>query len=206
VRLWRRLLATLAALAAFALTACSIQPDTAPRVIPPDDRGVLDPVPAVGGETAGTTRVYLVTERDGGRRQLRAVTRDVDATPTAALLELLKGPNDQEVDNGLGTELPPDLTLLSARLAGGTLHVDVSEELLDVPAAAAVLAVAQIVFTASAVDGVVEVRLRVNGESRAWPDGSGELTTSELTIYDYPGLAESTQPAYPPIPSEFGTG
>lgn len=187
------------------VAACSIQPDTAPRVIPPDDRMVLDPVLAEGGETAGTTRVYLVTERDGERRHLRAVTRDVAATPSAALEELLKGANPQEIDAGLDSELPPGLDLISARPAGSALQVDVTEEILDLPAPAAQLAVAQIVFTASELEGIDEVRLLVNGETRAWPDGTGELTTEPLTVYDYPGLAESTQPAFPPIPSEQPT-
>jgi spore germination protein GerM len=191
----------LAALVSVAAAGCSIQPDTAPRVIPPNDRVELNPLLAEGGEAAGTTRLYLVAASDGGERELRAVARDVDATPTAALQELLKGPNPPEVDGGLGTELPPGLSLLSARQAGSVLQVDVSEEILDLPAPGTILAVAQIVFTASQIDGVEQVRLRVNGNPRAWPDGRGELTTAPLTTYDYPDLVESTQPAYPPIPS-----
>jgi spore germination protein GerM len=197
----RRLAALLGGLA-LAVTACSIQPDTAPREIPVDDRGLLEPVAAEGGERAGTTRVYFVGDTDEGEPRLRAVPRDVDATPMDALQELLKGTNDQEAEIGLRTSLPPELTLLSARMVAGTLQVDVTDEILDLPAPALQLAVAEIVFTASELDRVRDVRLRVDGQSRAWPDGSGELTTAPLTVYDYPGLAESTQPAYPPIPSE----
>ena len=196
----RRTLAALV-LAAAATTACSIQPDTAPREIPQNDRGLLDPVPPEGGEAAGSTRVYLVAERDGGERFLRSAQRGVDATPVAALEELFKGPNDAEDEAGLGSAIPAGLRLLSARLVAGTLQVDVSEELLDVPVPALIYAVAEIVFTASELDGVDEVRLRVNGQSREWPDGRGELQSRPLTTYDFPGYAESTQPAYPPIPS-----
>jgi hypothetical protein len=46
------------------------------------------------------------------------------------------------------------------------------------------------------------VRIRVDGQTRDWPDGNGELQTRPLTVYDYPGLAESAQPPYPPVPSE----
>jgi hypothetical protein len=191
-----------AAAVVLALAACSIQPDTAPRDIPVGDRARLDPVIPGGGESGGTTRVYLVTEGDDGQRRLRAVTRQVDATPTDALQELFKGPNDEEVDAGLRSELPTGLQLLSAQPVGSLLQVDVTEELLHLPAPALLLAVAEIVFTATELDGVRSVRLRVNGEPRGWPDGSGELTDDELTVYDFPGLAESTQPAYPPIPSE----
>lgn len=190
-----------AALCAVLVTSCSIQPDPAPREIPQDDRGLLDPVTPEGGEAAGSTRVFLVVEGDDGERRLRSVQRGVDATATAALEELFKGANDQEDEAGLGTAIPDGLMLLGARPVAGTLQVDVSEEILDVPVPTLILAVAGIVFTASELDGVREVRLKVNGQNRPWPDGRGELQTRPLTVYDYPGLAESSQPAYPPVPS-----
>jgi len=193
--------AALGVLVVLGAAACSIQPDTAPREIPQGDRGLLDPVTPEGGEAVGSTRVYLVSEHDEGERRLRAVQRDVDATPSDALEELFKGANDQEVGAGLGTAIPAGLRLLSARPVAGTLQVDVSSEILDLPVPLLVLAVAQIVFTGSELDGVREVRLKVEGENREWPDGRGELQTRTLTEYDYPGLAESSQPAYPPIPS-----
>ena len=191
-----------AAIAGLALlAACSIQPDTAPRAIPADERGLLDPLTPEGGEADGSTRVFLVVDTDDGEAQLRAVARGVDATPTAALTELFKGVNDQEDEAGLSTAIPAGLVLLGARSIAGTLQVDVSEEILDLPGPALELAVAEIVFTASELDGVREVRLKVNGQNREWPDGGGELQNRALTAYDYPGLAESSQPAYPPIPS-----
>jgi spore germination protein GerM len=196
--------AILLASALLALGACSIQPDTAPREIPQNDRGLLSPVAPEGGEAAGSTRVYLVAER-GGERRLRAVARGVDATPSAVLEELFKGANDQEDEAGLGTTIPPGLQLLSSRSVAGTLQVDVSEEILDVPGPALIFAVAEIVFTASELDGVREVRLKVNGENVPWPDGQGELQSRPLSVYDYPGLAESSQPPYPPIPSGLAT-
>jgi spore germination protein GerM len=180
--------------------ACSIQPDTAPRQIPQGERGQLEPVTPEGGEAEGSTRVYLVAERSDGEPVLRAVQRSVDATPDAALEELFKGANDQEDGDGLGTAIPAGLRLLGARSVAGTLQVDVSSEILDLPAPALIYAVAQIVFTGSELDGVREVRLKVGGQNREWPDGRGELQTGTLTVYDFPGLAESSQPAYPPIP------
>jgi hypothetical protein len=57
------------------------------------------------------------------------------------------------------------------------------------------------VFTANEIEGVRSVRLRVDGAAREWPNGRGELRTDALTVYDFPGLAESTQPPYPPIPT-----
>ena len=56
----------MALVAVLAVTAgCSIQPDTAPRDIPQGDGAILDPVDPEGGATAGSTRVYLVSDDDG---------------------------------------------------------------------------------------------------------------------------------------------
>jgi len=195
-----RIIAALAVVAAAG--ACSIQPDASPRDIPNADRALSDPlVPAEGGESAGSTRVYLVKESDDGTPQLRAVLRSVEPTASGVMQELLKGPNTQEEDEGITTTMPPGLVLRSARSGAGVLTVDVSSELLDEPAPKLQLAIAQIVFTASELEGVREVRVTVLGTIRPWPDGEGELRTSALTVYDYPGLVESAQPPFPPIPS-----
>jgi spore germination protein GerM len=183
------------------VSGCAIQSDASPRDIPVADRSLSADLPAEGGEAAGSTRVFLVHESDDGPR-LRSVLRSVQPTPRAVMLELLKGPNAHEDERGITSALPRDLVLISARAGAGVMTVDVSAQLLDEPAPQLQLAIAQIVFTASELDGVREVRIRVDGTNRPWPDGQGELQTAPLTTYDYPGLVESTQPPYPPIPSK----
>ena len=82
------------------------------------------------------------------------------------------------------------------------LTVDVSPEILELPGSALRLAVAQIVFTASELDGVRGVRLRVDGETGLGPTAAASCRTTALTVYDFPGLAESAQPPYPAVPSQ----
>jgi Sporulation and spore germination len=185
-------------------TGCAIQPDNAPREIPPAERGQLDLLPP-GGEAIGQSRIYLVAgEGPGGERELRTVLRDVEppTDPEAVLRTLIAGANPGEADSGMTSPLPSSSTLHSARLVASTLNVDLSGEILELPGSSLRDAIAQIVFTGSELDGVRAVRIRVDGRTRGWPDGSGELQERPLTIYDYPGLAESAQPPYPPIPSE----
>ena len=179
---------------------CAIQPDTSPREIPDGDRIPLEVVEPAGGEAEGSTRIFLVEGGDGERR-LRSVLRRVDGRPLAVLSELFKGPNDEEEARGLRSELPGGLRLNGSRPLAGTLNVDVSSEILDLPEASLRLAVAEIVFTASELDGIRAVRLTTDGEQRSWPDGQGELQDDALTVFDYPGLVESAQPPYPPVPS-----
>jgi len=182
---------------------CAIQPDNAPREIPPAERGQLDPE-APGGEASGESRIYLVAG-DGaeGGRELRSVSRDVDPpTREEVLRALIAGPFRGEEEAGMSSPLPKSTTLHSAPLVASTLTVDISAEILELPGSSLRDAVAQIVFTGSELDGVRSVRILVDGESQNWPDGSGELQNRPLTIYDYPGLAESAQPPYPAVPSE----
>lgn len=94
--------------------------------------------------------------------------------------------------------------MLSARPVGELLTVDVNDVFGELTADSLELAVAQIVATASELDGISAVQLRIEGEPRFWPLGNGELTDRPLTIYDYPGVVESSQPAFPAIPLVSG--
>ncbi len=183
--------------------SCAIQPDSSPKDIPQDELPPTEMIDPEAGASAGSSRIFLLTsDEDNGERQLRSVLRSVpDASPFAVLEELFRGPNSEEFEAGLRSGLPEGLELLSARSVAGTLNVDVSSDILELPAPALRLAVAEIVFTASELEGGRAVRLLVGGEIRGWPNGSGEQQNTPLSVYDYPGLAESAQPAYPPLPS-----
>jgi spore germination protein GerM len=185
-------------------TGCAIQPDNAPRDVPGNERSQLDPVSPDAGEATGQSRIYLVADGgSGGDRQLRSVLRDVEPlTAQQVLTTLIAGANQGELDAGMTSPLPSTTTLHSAVLLAGVLKVDVSGEILELAGSTLRDAVAQIVFTASELDGVRTVRILVDGQQRDWPDGSGRLQSRPLSTYDYPGLAESAQPAYPAVPSQ----
>jgi len=185
--------------AVLVLAACGIDPDAGPRAIPAEQRVELDETDQAAGQSTGASRVFLVAEEENGR-VLRSVLRDVPSRPADVMQALLAGPNDDEIEDGLQTAVPVDTEVLSTRQIGPTLVVDVSRQILDLQSTALRLAVAQIVFTASELDGVRSVALRVDGQSQAWPVGRGDLEEKALTVYDFPGYAESSQPAYPPVP------
>ncbi|MGH9271636.1 MAG: GerMN domain-containing protein [Ilumatobacteraceae bacterium] len=182
-----------------AVSACGIDPDSGPRAVPAERRLELDPVTQDAGRSSGASRVFLLVEGDSGR-VLRSVLRDVPSEPGEVLRTLFAGPNEQEVTEGLQTALPAEIEVLSARRVADTLVVDLSAP-LELQSTALRLAVAQIVFTASELPGIDSVRLRVAGQVRAWPAGRGDLQTESLTVYDFPGYAESALPPYPPIPA-----
>lgn len=192
------------AMAVVALTAtsgCSIQPDATPNDLPAERAAVFGE-PSTGDVAAGTNRVYLLAPTDPDAPQrLRSVQRDVPTAPASVLASLFAGPNASERDAQIDTAIPADVELLAARPVGQVLTVDLNDAFGELTPDGLRLAVAQIVSTATDLDGVRSVQLRIEGEPRVWPLGNGELTDRPLTRYDYPGLAESSQPAFPAIPS-----
>lgn len=189
-----------AVLGVFAL-GCGIEPDAAPRDVPSDQRGLIEDPTAVAEPTTGDGRIYLLAPSEPGQqRQLRSVQRDVLARPDPLLTALLLGPSQREVEARLQTAIPSGTTIQSTRTAGNVLFVDVSDQINELAGDQLTLAVAQLVFTAAEVPGVQVIRLRVNGEDQAWPQGDGQTRVGDLRVYDYPGFAESAQPAFPSVP------
>ncbi len=186
-----------------ALAACGIGSDDRPRNVPPGEQQQLGvATDRSAGAATGTARVYLLAPDGAGQSQaLQAVARDVTDNAAEVIGELLAGPNDEELIGQFRTALPDGLQLLSAARRAGVLRVDVSKELGELAGEALVAAVAQIVFTASELDGVQSVKILIDGADQQWPAGNGELQSRPLTVYDYPGLVLSSQPSYPAVPS-----
>lgn len=197
----RRLLLFAVALA-MTSAACAIQPEASPNNLSEERTGVFGD-PATGDVAAGTNRIFLLAPSTvDDPQRLRSVLRDVQPTPRSIIESLFAGPNADERDEQLDTAIPAEIELNSPpRSTGGTLTIDVNDAFGDLTPEALRLAVAQIVATATEINGIDAVQLRIDGESRVWPLGSGELTDRPLTVYDYPGLVESTQPGFPAIPS-----
>jgi spore germination protein GerM len=199
----RSLVGALSLLLVAVTAGCGITSDESPRDIPAADQVEL----GVGsdsnaGAAIGTARVYFLSpEVVGQAALLESVARDVAETPTALLQALLAGPNETEQAKQFRTALPVGTQLLDARRQGFVLRVDLSADVLELSGQVLITAIAQIVFTASEIDGVRGVTIIVGGADQQWPVGSGELTGTPLTVYDYPGLVPSSQPDYPAFPS-----
>lgn len=198
----RRHAAAHAALVAltFVAASCALAEEGAPRDVPEEERLEFGGG-ATGGAATGASRIYLIAPTES-ERVLRSVQRDVPSDPEALLLELISGPNESEqLEEQLESALPAPLTLIRARRAGPVLTVDVNDAFTDLTVDGLRLAVAQIVTTATGIETVERVRLRIEGENQLWPIRDNELTERTLSVYDYSGLIETTQPPYPSIPS-----
>lgn len=196
-----------AVLSAGVLSACGISTDTAPRDIAPSADESTDDPATDANEATGSGQVYFVqVDATGAPTRLVAVPRAVsigrDRDPTAVLEVLIAGPNEDERDTSIASLLPRELQVLGwSSRPGGVVSIDLSAPMAELPRPTLSTALAQIVHTVTETGGIEGVRITVEGSPQAWPDGTGQLRDDVLTVYDYPGLLRSSQPAFPAIPS-----
>lgn len=186
------------------LAGCGVQTDEQARIIAENDRRDLS-APAVldDGPLRGDTRIYLLASPQSGvRTPLRAVARDVSPTPSGAMNSLLAGASATEQSQQLRSAIPEGTELRTARFAApGLVLVDLSAGLFEATGDELIDAMAQVVFTISALEGVNRVQILVEGESKQLPRGDGQLVAGTLTVFDFPERLASSQPHYPAVPS-----
>lgn len=191
--------AMLALLVAMSGVACGVQPDAAPRDLPEEERTIAIQLGSSGSDAAGANRIFLVAP--GDERLLRSVPRQ--ATTRAELIEiLLAGPNDGELAAQYSSYIPSSTELISARTQGQVLTINLSGGIAELSGQNLAQAVAQIVYTASELDGIEAVQLRVDDEELAWPKANGETTSDPLRVYDYPNFVVTAQPDFPTVPTQ----
>jgi spore germination protein GerM len=200
-----RLIAVLA-IAVAALTACGIPSDKAPRDVAPSERLQLAQpnAPSQVASSVGPKVYFLSSQNAAGQDRLQASGRNVVATPEAVLTELLNGLTSDEQARRWRTAIPSDTSLLTPpELTDGTLVVNLSTAFFEVKGEPQVKAVAQIVFTATALPGVHSVKILVNGQPQGWPrgDGTAQPVGQPLTQFAYPDLNPTSEPDYLPAPS-----
>jgi spore germination protein GerM len=194
----RRLLGAVLVIGLLAgVAACGVNADDEPVAIPAEDLppDLLDPNPptstTLSGSPTTAVTVYLLV-RSGNTTRLTPVEREVeDATSRDVINALLAPPSREEQALGLISSIPADTVLLDTQLvdADDELIVDLSRDLFDVEGSELANAFAQIVWTVTELDGVRQVRFRVDGESARAPNAAGTEQPGAVTRADYSALA-----------------
>jgi hypothetical protein len=92
-------------------------------------------------------------------------------------------------ESGLRSAIVDSTMIVDAKLAGGIATIELGSEFLNLPGPEQSLAIAQIVFTVTAVPaGIGRVRFRVNGRPIAVPLANGQPTTGSVSRDDYTSL------------------
>lgn len=181
------------------LGACGVSANDEPHDIAasdlPPDLVASTTTPTITNSQSPTTTpvtIYYLVLQDGVTR-LRGVTRDVEDAdrPRARIAALLAPPTPEEQAAGLLTSIPVDTILLDSELveADDELVVDLSRSLFDVQGEELRNAFAQIVWTATELEGVRRVRFLVDGEEFRAPDAAGIEQPGAVTRLDYSAIA-----------------
>ncbi|HAM01387.1 MAG TPA: hypothetical protein DCQ30_04045 [Acidimicrobiaceae bacterium] len=176
----RRAPVLVATLVAFSCVAagCGVPVDSSPTAL--SKSGVPFDLLAPSSPTSTTTslppttvgvQIFLVSPAG----QLVAADRPVPypASLSSAMAALIDGPTNGESAAGLQSAVPAQTDLLSATISGGIATVDLGGTFGQLVGQAQIDAVAQIVFTATALPGVNDVVFELNGQPVAVPTASG---------------------------------
>lgn len=122
--------------------------------------------------------------------RLAQVDRSVAGGPTLdnALSALQSQPTTEEEAAGLRNAIPPG-QLQSFSQENDLVTVNLSQDFSEVSGAEQTRALAQIVFTVTAVPGIAQVRFFLAGNAVEVPRGDGTLTAAPVTRTDYANLA-----------------
>lgn len=179
-----RPLALALAVVASAAGACGIPDDRQPTLLP---GGVVEPALAPS-EPAQSPLAEVPVFLVQAEHLVPVVRRAAAGDLTGVLGRLLAGPREEEFAAGIRTAISPETGLRSARLRGDTATVDLTAALVEVGGEEQILAVAQIVLTATALPGVDGVRLLLEGQAVEIPRADGTLTSDTLRAQDYEAL------------------
>jgi spore germination protein GerM len=176
------LISLAAAALVLGLAACGVPVDKQPAALNPN--GVpFDLLAPTQSTTTVTTapspievpvRIFLI----GPSGHLVAVTRTVSVSPpdlATVLRALVAGPTEVESTAGLQSAVTAQTTVLGANIAGGVATVNLGGAFGQLVGPPEIQAVAQVVFTASALPGVTGVTFQLAGQSVEVPVASGAL-------------------------------
>jgi spore germination protein GerM len=184
--------------AVLALGGCAISAEDRATAVPDQDVpfGLLDPgatAPAGSQPAVDVARidVYLVA-RDS--RRLVPVPREAvgDRSLATVIRTLAEGPTPAEADTGLGTALPSGEVITRVGAAGGTATVDLGAAFEQLTGRNQLVAIAQIVATATGQPGIGRVAFTVEGTPILVPRGDGTLTGNPVSRDAYPLLIGTT--------------
>lgn len=169
---------------AVGIVACGIPIDAEPEEVTVD----VDGSPEAPGPTPGdlvAVTMYLVSDET-----LVRVTRDLpDAADLETILEsLLAGVTEPEERSNLRSSIPAGTEMIDLELDQNVARIDLSNEFAAVGGEEETLAVAQIVLTATSVDGIDLVAFQLEGVPTDAPVANGALSIEPVEASDYASL------------------
>jgi spore germination protein GerM len=171
-----------------ALAGCGVPADSAPRALPADEVPAellaIDPITTTSTVPVGTSsrvRIYLIGG-DGPAERLVAVERPVQSPPTVerVIAALISGPNREESGRGLRSAILPGTIVNSVLVESNIAIVDLVKSAIAVNNIDLIVAIAQMVYSATELQGVGGVRFTLDGVRAKVPTASGIESTGPV--------------------------
>ena len=171
-------------LLALVVAACGIPLDAEPETVTVDAAGSPDVPDEFSGDLAAVT-IYLVSDE-----ALVRVTRDLpEGANLQSILESLLGRVTlPEERSNLRSSISAGTELIGVDQEQNVAHIDLSSDFAVVGGEEEILAVAQIVLTATSVDGIDLVAFQLEGVPTDVPVSSGALSIEPVAAADYTAL------------------
>lgn len=173
-------------------SACGLSSQDEPVTMEPAEVpfGLLAPptTEAPAPVTSTTTEGVRVTVFLVGPAGPVPVARSMPGeSPTlrVALSALSTGPTSEEAELGLHSAVPPGATLRAIGLERAVATVALDDQFLELGPGEQVDALAQVVFTATGIEGVDRVLFKVGGERVAVPTLDGSIADGPVGRRDY---------------------
>lgn len=173
----------LAGLCAILLVGCGIPVDSGPEVFDLELVTPSEDAPVLGDLVAMS--MYLVRDET-----LVRVTRDLPSPPDPEriLASLFDGVTEPEVRANLRTSIPLETQIISVSTEEPLLRVDLSREFAAVGGEEEILAVAQIVLTATSIEGIESVAFELDGVPTPVPIANGALSDGPVSAEGYAAM------------------
>lgn len=171
-------------LVALVAAACGIPMEAEPEILDVKIQPVQESESVAPGDLASVS-IYLVRND-----ALVRVTRDLPSPPslTSIFDSLLERVTEPERRANLRTAIPPGTRTIEVTEDGSTLRIDLSQEFASVGGEEEIFAVAQIVLTATSIEGVDLVAFQLDGVPTDVPVANGALSADPVGADDYAAL------------------
>jgi spore germination protein GerM len=194
IRRWRAAGIARAAVALLAvastLAGCGVPTDSSPQDVASDDLpAALRNVPATSTTVEPGPRDLAIVYWIRGEKLVRSVAPVTEPATVRSVLDVLQqGPVPGQAKAGDRSALDGTSLIRRVSIAGRMAVIDLAPSFANLLPSDQVLALAQLVLTATERPEISDVRLTVGGEVTQLPRADGSLTTAPLEAADYRAL------------------
>lgn len=166
------------------VSACGIPIDAEPELVD------IEEIPSPAEDTPAPGELAAVSMYLVRNEGLVHVTRDLPSPPslTSIFDSLLGRVTEPERRANLRTAIPPGTGTISVTEDGPLLRIDLNSEFAAVGGEEEILAVAQIVLTATSIEGIEQVAFQLEGVPTDVPVAEGALSVDPVGAEDYESL------------------